>query len=221
MTAVTTLSDKEQKRPPGRPRRQPAPKNPRKVRQWVLTNTRLLENLGRIADGKRVRAVGPTGKLVWRIPDWEDQKWAMGKLLPKVAADLTSAGLEVSGPDGGPVRNEHTRTPIRDDRELGRRLALALALGRGAGPIELEARVIDATPAAPPVNGTEARLLPGDTIDGLRITTGANGAHKPTLPSEESPAEYELLAPPRSDQLPSPPLLPEARRGHEAKRRRP
>ncbi len=102
------------KRPPGRPKgtpktggRQkapPPPKTLREVRQWVLENTNLLENLGRMADGKRIQAVGPTGKKYWRDIGWEDQKWAMGRLLPKVAADLSAAGVELSGPDGGAIQ---------------------------------------------------------------------------------------------------------------------
>ena len=78
-----------------------------------------------MADGKRIQAVGPTGKKYWRDIGWEDQKWAMAKLLPKIAADLSAAGVEVSGPDKpAPLEVE-----VLDPRELARQVALILYRG--------------------------------------------------------------------------------------------
>ena len=145
-------------------------------------------------------------------------RWVCERLDRKLIPDLTATQL--TGEDGGPI--ETTGTLIRDDRELGRRLALAL---NRAMPTEIagEAEVIDATPAEPPVNGTkkptEAPVLPDDTVGGLSMLAGANGAHEPSSPPDESPAEPEVLFPPRSDQRRSPPPLPEVRRGRENRRR--
>ncbi len=202
------------------PRRAGAPKGrakPEGSGRQKGTRNRVTKEIAEIAQ-KHGKAIVDGLVKEFKTTDDLDVKVKIASLVLSYGYGQPTRRSEVSGPGGQPI--ETTRTLIRDDRELGRRLALAL---NRAMPTEIagEAEVIDATPAAPPVNGTEARLLPGDTIDGLRITKAANGAHKPTLPPEESPAEYELLAPPRSDQLPSPPLLPEARRGHEAKRRRP
>ncbi len=200
-------------RKPGRAKGSPKPEGSGRQKG---TRNRVTKEIAEIAQ-KHGKVIVDGLVKEFKTTDDLDVKVKIASLVLSYGYGQPTRRYEVSGPGGQPI--ETTRTLIRDDRELARRLVLAL--GMGAGPIELEAQVIDATPAAPPVNGTEARLLPGDTIDGLRITKAANGAHKPTLPPEESPAEYELLAPPRSDQLPSPPLLPEVRRGHEAKRRRP
>ena len=53
---------------------------------------------------------------------------------------------EISGPDGDPIQTAHARTVIHDDRELARRLTLAL---NRTVPAEIEATVIE--PVEPPV----------------------------------------------------------------------
>ncbi len=38
---------------------------PAELRRWIIENTKVLENLLRMADGKRVQLHGPTGKTYW------------------------------------------------------------------------------------------------------------------------------------------------------------
>jgi hypothetical protein len=107
---------------------------------------------------------------------------------------------ELSGPGGRPIKSEHTRVEIRDDRELARRLSLVLAR---ALPREIEAEVATEPAAAPPA-----------------LTNDHDKSAGAPEATADAPAEPELLWSARSDQWPSPPPLPEVRRGHENRGRR-
>jgi len=106
MASEITTPAAPRKNKGGRPKKEPLPRTPAEVRRWLMKHTHLLENLGRMADGKKVRCIGPTGKVGWWAPDKDDQKWAMDRLLPRIAPNITAAALEVSGPDGGPIQSQ-------------------------------------------------------------------------------------------------------------------
>ncbi len=55
-----------------------------------MAESQYAEVLRRVADGKRVRMAGPTGKLIWYEPTWEDRKWA---------CELIARELIINAPD--------------------------------------------------------------------------------------------------------------------------
>ena len=84
-----------------------APKTPAEVRAWVIEHTSVLENVARMADGKRIKACGPTGKPIWRETSADKQQQAIFKLLGKLAPDLTY----------GSITNVDARTAIKVEAE--------------------------------------------------------------------------------------------------------
>ncbi len=171
LATVNKLAEKQEslakRRPEGSGRRKVLPGlSGKAAREYLAKHSNVLEIYCRVTRGQAIKLSGPTGKQKWHYPTWDDVRWVCERLDRKLIPDLTATQL--TGEDGGPI--ETTGTLIRDDRELGRRLALAL---NRAMPTEIagEAEVIDATPAEPPVNGTkkptEAPVLPDDTVGGL------------------------------------------------------
>jgi hypothetical protein len=85
-------------------------------REWLAKNSKALDVLARVASGKAVRIAGPTGKKLWHYPDWEDRKWAVEQILPRLVPALSAA--EFSGPDGGPLTTE-SLLPMEMMQRLG------------------------------------------------------------------------------------------------------
>ena len=106
---------------PGSGRRKGAPNALGKVaRQWLAANSNYLDVIARTCAGKPVKMAGPTGKQVWRYPDWADRRWAIELVARKLNPDVSAS--EISGPDGEPVAI--TDGEPLDIREIARRLAL-------------------------------------------------------------------------------------------------
>ncbi len=179
-------------RPPGRPK---GSKNKR-----TLLGNEFLCTLGPRAK-KRLRT----------IIDGDDDELALKAIELTLAYNFGRPvqAKEISGPDGDPIQTAHARTVIRDDRELARRITLALD---GAVPAEIEATVIE--PVEPPVltNGAlDAAESSDNTPEGEKATGGESEV-------VDEPAEPRVLFPPRSDQRPSAPQLPRVQRGRENRR---
>ena len=175
-------------RPPGRPK---GSKNKR-----TLLGNEFLCTLGPRAK-KRLRT----------IIDGDDDELALKAIELTLAYNFGRPvqAKEISGPDGDPIQTAHARTVIHDDRELARRITLAL---NRSVPAEIEATVIE--PVEPPVltNGALGAAVSSDTPEGETATGGESEA-------VDEPAEPEVLFPPRFDQLPSMPQLLRVQRGHE------
>ncbi len=63
---------------PGSGRRKGAPNAiGRDARQWLAANSNYLDVIARTCAGRAVKMAGPTGKSVWRYPDWADRRWAL------------------------------------------------------------------------------------------------------------------------------------------------
>ena len=101
-----------------------APRTPAEVRAWVIEHTSVLENVARMADGKRIKACGPTGKPIWRETSADKQQQAIFKLLGKLAPDLTYGSItNVDARTAIKVEAEPSK-PALPDFELARRLQL-------------------------------------------------------------------------------------------------
>ncbi len=97
----------------------PPDMKPAQLRAWVISNTKVLENLLRMADGKRVQLTGPSGKKYWADTDVATMRWAMDRVLKRVLPELS--GITLSGEaDGAPIVLANRPA----DPELVRRLAL-------------------------------------------------------------------------------------------------
>ncbi len=109
---------------PGSGRRKGSPNALGKVaRQWLAANSNYLDVIARTCAGKAVRMAGPTGKQVWRYPDWADRRWAIELVARKLIPDVSAS--EISGPDGAPLV-EPTRC-MYSTTEAARRIAFILA----------------------------------------------------------------------------------------------
>ena len=64
-------------------------------REWLAKNSKALDVLARVASGKAVKIAGPTGKPLWHYPDWDDQKWAIEQILPRLVPALSAAETAV------------------------------------------------------------------------------------------------------------------------------
>ncbi len=95
---------------------------PAELRRWMIESTKVLENLLRMADGKRVQLHGPTGKTYWAETTPQMMAWAMERVLRKCVPDLS--GITLSGDADAPIVTQHLDTPLGRDKELARRLAL-------------------------------------------------------------------------------------------------
>ena len=78
------------KRKPGRQPGTPSPKShyapdpgltTAQMRQFMRDKSKTVENLLRMADGKRVQLHGPTGKVYWAETTPAMMTWAMGQVL--------------------------------------------------------------------------------------------------------------------------------------------
>ncbi len=85
----------------------------------MIDNTKVIENLLRMADGLPVQMRGPTGKQHWFYPEFADVRWAMDRVLKRCLPELT--GITLSGEaDGAPIVLANRPA----DPEVARRLAL-------------------------------------------------------------------------------------------------
>ena len=104
------------------------------MRQFMRDKSKTVENLLRMADGKRIRLFGPTNKAYWIQTTPQMMTWAMGQVLTRILPTMGSITL-AGDADGTPIRTQHlTDSPIGSDRELARRLRLALDMGDKAQP---------------------------------------------------------------------------------------
>ena len=122
-TKLKTITDTPEPAKGGRP---PGPKGKigRAAREWIAENSKCLETLSSVARGRAVRTRGPTGKSIWYYPTWEDRRWAIGLLLPRIAPAITAS--EISGKDGEALQIKATRIESRD---VARRLLHAVMNG--------------------------------------------------------------------------------------------
>ena len=111
---------------PGSGRRKGAPNALGKdARQWLAANSNYLEVIARTCAGKAIRMAGPTGKQVWRYPDWADRRWAIELVARKLIPDVTAS--EISGPDGAPLVEPTRCDELYSTTEAARRIAFILA----------------------------------------------------------------------------------------------
>jgi len=73
----------------------------KEARAYLAEHGGALENIVKIAKGKRVRIAGPTGKALWHTPTpaevVEANYWIAARLVPSMSSQ------EITGADGGPV----------------------------------------------------------------------------------------------------------------------
>lgn len=84
-----------------------------------IPGSKVWERISRLALGKRIKRLGPTGKLVWYSPTWSDELWALS-----MCADRTLPGLRSVEMVGDP--DQPVTVKMVDDREIARRLLLML-----------------------------------------------------------------------------------------------
>ena len=127
------------KRKPGRKkgcvktggRKKPGPEpSGREARKYLEQNSGYLDLLCRMLRGKPIKRQGPTGKLVWYHPDFDDQKWALAQVLPRMIPTLASQ--EITGDKDNPLSIDDNREPL-SMTELARRTAFLLDLAARDG----------------------------------------------------------------------------------------
>jgi hypothetical protein len=91
----------------------------RDVRETIAIRGRPIEFLCDMAAGRRIRVspAGP-GPTEWYIPSVEDRKWAVAQLLPCYVPKMQA--MQLSGPDGGPIKSEATRMVEPNTRQIAR-----------------------------------------------------------------------------------------------------
>ena len=81
-------------------RKPPSGLKPAELRRWMIENTKVIENLLKMADGLPVQMRGPTGKQHWHYPEMADVRWAMDRVLKRCLPELSGLTLSShSGPE--------------------------------------------------------------------------------------------------------------------------
>lgn len=152
---------------PGSGRKKPGP-NPfgREGREYLAKNSGYLDLLVRILNGKAVRLAGPTGKQAWHYPDWDDRKWALAQVLPRMIPTLASQ--EITGDADNPLSINDNREPL-SMTELARRTAFLL---------DFAARDGDETRRSPPAPRGA-------------LAAAGEGHHSAAAPAPTTPAPEE------------------------------
>jgi hypothetical protein len=115
LTAVTPQESEPPKRkrgrqkgiakPPGSGRRKAQPGlSGRAAREYLSKHSNVLEIYCRISRGQPIKLAGPTGKVVWHYPSWDDVRWVCERVDRKLIPDLTAMAL--TGEDGQPIQSQ-------------------------------------------------------------------------------------------------------------------
>ncbi len=154
-------------RGPGAPKGRPKPVGSgRRPGVKNLATRQIRELAGKYS----LRAVKQTWKLAQEAKDQTVQLKALELLLAYAHGKPSHTQL-IGGAGGEPIRTEHRNSPIGSDRELARRLRLALDMGDKA---QQEAQ--DAPTDGRTMNGTRTSVMPSDGPGESR-----NGVCKPAV----------------------------------------
>lgn len=105
-------------------RKKPGPEpSGREARKYLEQNSGYLDLLCRMLRGKPIKRQGPTGKVIWYHPDFDDQKWALAQVLPRMIPTLASQ--ELTGDADNPLAFKDAGEPL-SMTELARRTVFIL-----------------------------------------------------------------------------------------------
>lgn len=157
-------------------RKKPGPEpSGREARKFLEQNSGYLDLLCRMLRGKPIKRQGPTGKVVWYHPDFDDQKWALAQVLPRMIPTLASQ--ELTGDAENPLAFKDAGEPL-SMAELARRTAFIF---------DLVARETDESrrgAVAAPRNGATAQAA-----EGFCLSPSAAAPASDTPNGQDTPAE--------------------------------